>query len=157
MTFGFIRSHALSPHHGLGLTEDQVTDRLTEFKDRGVLIESYRPTDDGRTLRTLELNADHPAIMACAVLPMPNFEEGRVTRGLSGVPADEGSGVPMSDGTADELRNGNGAWTASDGAPDEGPFGASLGDDRTSETAEASDETPVRVTGDATAGVADPG
>lgn len=90
MTFGFIRSHALSPHHGLGFTEEQVTDRLTEFKDRGVLIESYRPTDDGRTLRTLELNHDHPAIQACAQLPPPNFEVGRLSRGLAGETSPDG-------------------------------------------------------------------
>lgn len=80
MTFGFIRSHALSPHHGLGFSEAEVTDRLTEFKERGILLESYRPADDGRTLRTLELNADHPAIVACAAMPAPHFEEGRVGR-----------------------------------------------------------------------------
>lgn len=88
MTFGFIRSHALSPHHGLGFSEDQVTDRLTDFKERGILIESYRPADDGRTLRTLELNADHPSIVACGQLPTPNFEESRPVRGGGTADAD---------------------------------------------------------------------
>jgi|GEM_PF-603866 len=158
MTFGFIRSHALSPHHGLGLTEDQVTDRLTEFKDRGVLIESYRPTDDGRTLRTLELNADHPAIMACAVLPMPNFEEGRLTRGLGSAPADEGGGVPASDDDdADGHRPGNGVWTASDGTTDNGSVRAPRVDDRTGETAEAAIDVHAPMSDEATAGGAELG
>lgn len=108
MTFGFIRSHALSPHHGLGYTEEQVTDRLTEFKERGILIESYRPADDGRTLRTLELNVDHPLILACSQLAAPNFEESRPARSEHGGPdGDDAPGtIPP---TADALqRNGGG-------------------------------------------------
>lgn len=75
MTFGFIRSHALSPHHALGFTEDRVTDILTEFKEQGVLIESQRGADDGRTLRTLELNHSHPSLLAIAGLERPPFED----------------------------------------------------------------------------------
>lgn len=121
MTFGFIRSHALSPHHGLGLTEDQVTDRLTEFKDRGVLIESFRPTDDGRTLRTLELNADHPSVMACALLPAPNFEDGRLTRAAAGEAAGEAAGQTASDATGEAA--GQAASDAALDAPDGDPPG----------------------------------
>ena len=76
MTFGFIRSHALSPHHGLSMTEDHVTDLLSGFKEQGILIESYRPSDDGRTLRTLELNGDHSLVQRCATGGVPSFEEG---------------------------------------------------------------------------------
>ncbi len=76
MTFGFIRSHALSPHHALGFTEDRVTDILTEFKEQGILIESHRNADDGRTLRTLELNHSHPNLLAIADLETPVFEDG---------------------------------------------------------------------------------
>jgi len=65
MTFGFIRSHALSPHHSLGLAEERVTELLTDFKDREILIEGSLSTEDGRTLRTLELNREHPAVVAC--------------------------------------------------------------------------------------------
>jgi len=75
MTFGFIRSHALSPHHNLGFTEERVTDLLTEFKEQGVLLESHRTTDDGRTLRTLDLNHSHPSLLAVAELERPQFED----------------------------------------------------------------------------------
>lgn len=74
MTFGFIRSHAMSPHHGLGLDEERVTEILSDFKESGILVESYRPTEDGRTLRTLELNATHPRVTACAQAGVPAFE-----------------------------------------------------------------------------------
>jgi uncharacterized LabA/DUF88 family protein len=75
MTFGFIRSHALSPHHGLDYTEDQVTELLTSFKERQVLLESYRTTDDGRTLRTLELNIAAPEVQSAKELEPPPFED----------------------------------------------------------------------------------
>jgi uncharacterized LabA/DUF88 family protein len=75
MTFGFIRSHALSPHHALGLSEEKVTEVLSGFKDRGVLIESVRGTSDGRTLRTLELDESHPEVVACRELEAPAFED----------------------------------------------------------------------------------
>ncbi|MEO8082402.1 MAG: NYN domain-containing protein [Ardenticatenales bacterium] len=115
MTFGFIRSHALSPHHGLGFSEDQVTDRLTDFKERGILIESYRPADDGRTLRTLELNADHPSILACRQLPTPNFEESRPARGggTAASDADAADAADAADGTG-------AAFTAASPAPSDG-------------------------------------
>lgn len=112
MTFGFIRSHALSPHHGLGFREDRVTDQLTEFKERGILVESHRPTDDGRTLRTLELNADHPAVIACSQLPPPHFEESRIGR-AGGAPAADDRGGP---------------GDAAAGVVDEAGAAASLGD-----------------------------
>ena len=76
MTFGFIRTHASSPHHTLGFDEERVTEMLTHFKDRGVLVESYRHTEDGRTLRTLEINTSHPEVVACAELEAPPFENG---------------------------------------------------------------------------------
>jgi uncharacterized LabA/DUF88 family protein len=75
MTFGFIRSHALSTHHALGYTEDQVTQILTAFKEREVLIESYRTSDDGRTLRTLELNHQSEEVRAAASAEAPQFED----------------------------------------------------------------------------------
>ncbi|MFN2115918.1 MAG: NYN domain-containing protein [Anaerolineae bacterium] len=75
MTFGFIRSHALSPHHALGYTEDRVTELLSQFKERGILSESSRESGDGRTLRTLELAADHDEVIAARDLPMPAFED----------------------------------------------------------------------------------
>jgi hypothetical protein len=76
MTFGFIRSHALSPHHGLSMTEERVTDMLSTFKEQSILIESFRPSDDGRTLRTLELNAEHSLVQHCSLGGVPTFEEG---------------------------------------------------------------------------------
>jgi uncharacterized LabA/DUF88 family protein len=75
LTFGFIRAHALSPHHALGVTEERVTELLTRFKDDGVLIESQRPSEDGRSLRTLDLNATHPLIVATAQLDPPSFRD----------------------------------------------------------------------------------
>lgn len=76
MTFGFIRSHALSPHHALGFSEEYVTDTLTNFKERGILLEGQRIADDGRTLRTLDLNQAHPEVVACVRLEAPTFENG---------------------------------------------------------------------------------
>jgi uncharacterized LabA/DUF88 family protein len=75
MTFGFIRSHALSPHHALGYTEDRVTELLSQFKDRGILIESFREANDGRTLRTLELDIDHEDVAECHMMQTPQFED----------------------------------------------------------------------------------
>lgn len=76
MTFGFIRSHALSPHHALGYTEDRVTELLSQFKERGILIESSRESSDGRTLRTLELDNENTDVVACRELKTPAFEDG---------------------------------------------------------------------------------
>lgn len=87
MTFGFIRSHAQSPHHSLGVTEERATELLTSLKESGVLIESYRPTEDGRTLRTLELNQTHPRVVSTARRGLPAFEEG--PQGLRGDPLAE--------------------------------------------------------------------
>jgi uncharacterized LabA/DUF88 family protein len=75
MTFGFIRSHALSPHHSLGLAEDRVTELLSGLKEREVLVESQMTTDDGRTLRTLELNAAHPLVDEARALGTPPFHD----------------------------------------------------------------------------------
>ncbi len=75
MTFGFIRSHALSPHHKLGFTEDRVTDLLTELKDRSILIEGQLDTDDGRSLRTLELDREDPLVERVAAMEQPVFED----------------------------------------------------------------------------------
>ena len=93
MTFGFIRSHALSPHHELGLTEDRVTELLTSFKERQVLLESYRTTDDGRTLRTLELNVTDALVQEAKTLPGPHFEDApaRNDRNGRGAKGDDGS------------------------------------------------------------------
>ncbi len=75
MTFGFIRSHALSPHHKMGFSEDQVTDLLSDLKDREILVESQLESEDGRLLRTLELDVEHPDVLAAGKLERPNFEE----------------------------------------------------------------------------------
>lgn len=76
MTFGFIRSHALSPHHGLDFTEDLVTDILSGFKDAGILIEGQQESADGRLLRILSLDHQHPMVQAVAKLEAPIFEDG---------------------------------------------------------------------------------
>ena len=81
MTFGFIRSHALSPHHKMGFSEDQVTDLLSDLKDRAILIESQLESADGRSLRTLELDVAHPDVVAAAALERPNFEESTASGG----------------------------------------------------------------------------
>ncbi len=75
MTFGFIRSHALSPHHSLGLDEGRVTELLTSFKEREILFESHLTAADGRTLRTLELNAEHPLLEEVHKLGEPSFRD----------------------------------------------------------------------------------
>ncbi len=75
MTFGFIRSHALSPHHGLGFTEDLVTDILSGFKETGILIEGQQEAKDGRLLRILTLDRQHPMVLAVSALEPPHFEE----------------------------------------------------------------------------------
>ena len=76
MTFGFLRTHALSEHHDLGLDEDQVTDLLSRLKDREILMETYRTSNDGRTLRTLELNSDHDRIQEVRAIEPPEFHDG---------------------------------------------------------------------------------
>ncbi len=78
MTFGFIRSHALSPHHALGLAEERVTELLTGFKERGILVEHQMAADDGRTLRVLRLAEEHEAVSACRALSPPAFEDNRL-------------------------------------------------------------------------------
>ncbi len=75
MTFGFIRSHALSPHHALGVTEERVTELLTSFKEREILVEGHLTAEDGRTLRTLELNDTHPLVVATGQLGIPPFQD----------------------------------------------------------------------------------
>jgi hypothetical protein len=77
MTFGFIRAHALSPHHALGLTEERVTDLLTSFKEHGILVETQMAADDGRTLRILRLAEDNATVAACRELEPPAFEDNR--------------------------------------------------------------------------------
>jgi len=74
MTFGFIRSHALSPHHSIGMSEDRVTEILSGFKERGILMERQRAASDGRTLRTLQLNEHHAALQAARRCESPRFE-----------------------------------------------------------------------------------
>ena len=76
MTFGFIRAHAASPHHGLDLTDEGATDLLSRFKERGILIERFLGAADGRTLRTLDLCEDHPAVLAARRVEAPRFEGG---------------------------------------------------------------------------------
>ena len=76
LTFGFIRSHALSPHHGLGLAEDRVTEILSSFKEQGVLIEGAKTASDGRTLRTLSLNREHTMVRDGTARSGANFEIG---------------------------------------------------------------------------------
>jgi hypothetical protein len=76
MTFGFIRSHALSPHHRLGFSEERATDLLSGFKDSGILIEGQQESADGRLLRVLAVDRQHPLVQAVAGLEAPVFEEG---------------------------------------------------------------------------------
>ena len=54
----------------MGLREDP------GFKDKGILVEHFRNSPDGRTLRTLELCHDHPAVIAAARMAAPRFETG---------------------------------------------------------------------------------
>lgn len=75
MTFGFIRSHALSPHHGLGLTEARITEILSDLKEQGVLIEGTRPSGDGRTLRTLSLDREDERVVEILARGPSRFEE----------------------------------------------------------------------------------
>jgi uncharacterized LabA/DUF88 family protein len=85
MTFGFIRAHALSPHHSLGFEEERVTELLTNFKERDILLQSSLPTDDGRTLRTLELDVTHPVVEDVRKLGIPHFRDRKGTdRGYVG-------------------------------------------------------------------------
>ncbi len=74
MTFGFIRSHAMSPHHSLGMAEDRVTEILSDFKEQGVLAEGARPSNDGRTLRTLSLNRDNAFVSEMTARGPTRFE-----------------------------------------------------------------------------------
>jgi hypothetical protein len=75
MTWSFIRSHALSPHHGLELGEDRITELLSAFKDRGILLEGQRLDDAGRSLRTLTLDAAHPDVVRVTQLGPPPFRD----------------------------------------------------------------------------------
>lgn len=79
MTFGFIRAHALSPHHALGLAEERVTALLTGFKERDILVESQLTADDGRSLRTLDLNIAHPRVKSVSQLGPPPFQDRTVS------------------------------------------------------------------------------
>jgi uncharacterized LabA/DUF88 family protein len=76
MTFGFLRTHATSEHHDLGIHEDQVTELLSSFKEREILVESFRMSDDGRTLRTLALNREHPRVIEVSSEDLPEFQDG---------------------------------------------------------------------------------
>lgn len=116
MTFGFIRSHAMSPHHGLGLDEERVTEILSDFKESGILVESYRPTEDGRTLRTLELNATHPRVTACARAGVPAFEseeDGDDAGGKADGAPEELPGEESAEGSTRGVKNGAEAAAAS--------------------------------------------
>ncbi len=110
MTFGFIRSHALSPHHGLGMTEERVTEMLSSFKEQSILIENHRPSEDGRTLRTLDLNAHNELVARCADEGVPSFEDGprlgrRSTLNLSS--AEPGSAGSEPETVGADHSNGN--------------------------------------------------
>jgi len=74
LTFSFIRSHALSPHHALDLTDTRATEILSRFKERGILTEGTRHATDGRALRTVSLNHHHPALAAARRRSAPTFE-----------------------------------------------------------------------------------
>jgi uncharacterized LabA/DUF88 family protein len=128
MTFGFIRSHALSPHHGLSMTEDRVTDLLAGFKEQSILIESFRPSDDGRTLRTLELSADHELVRYCSQGGIPTFEEGprigrRSAGSTEGMTAEgmtaEGTTAAPAEGTGLNGHSGKGDPAVASGVGDE--------------------------------------
>ncbi len=84
MTWGFIRSHALSPHHALGISEERLTEILTQFKEQGILTQSQRTSEDGRSLRTLELNVEHEAVASARQMGEPMFRDRPPPRRRSG-------------------------------------------------------------------------
>jgi hypothetical protein len=55
-----------------------VTELLTGFKERGILVEHQMAADDGRTLRVLRLAEEHEAVSACRALSPPAFEDNRL-------------------------------------------------------------------------------
>lgn len=63
LTFLFVKTHALAPSSQLELTPLQVDTMLTSFKERSILQEDMRDME-GRTLRLLLLNRDHPDLQA---------------------------------------------------------------------------------------------
>lgn len=72
LTFLFVKTHALSPNSQLTLTPMQVDQILTRFKERGILRDQVREMD-GRTLRFLEFNRDHPLVQNVLKDKGPSF------------------------------------------------------------------------------------
>lgn len=90
MTWSFIRSHALSPHHALGIPDERVTEILSAFKEQGILVESQRCDEEGRTLRTLELSVSHPSVTAALQLgPLPFRDRSPARHHGKPAPSDE--------------------------------------------------------------------
>jgi len=61
ITFLFVKTHALSPNSPFTLTPMQVDQVLTQFKERGILRDEVKE-QDGRTLRYLYFNREHPIV-----------------------------------------------------------------------------------------------
>lgn len=85
LTFLFVKTHALAPSNQMDLTPMQVDMILTGFKERGILQEEIRDLD-GRTLRLLLFNRDHPAVQAvlnnpAAAMPAPVLSTSEVIIG----------------------------------------------------------------------------
>src|SRR5919202_1448037 len=70
LTFLFVKTHALAPSSQLELTPMQVDVMLTNFKERSILQEEMREVD-GRTLRLLLLNREHPDLKSVVAAPPP--------------------------------------------------------------------------------------
>lgn len=98
MTFSFIRSHALSPHHRLHLDDGRVVELLSRFKERSILLEGTRYTPDGRALRTLQLNERHLAVRAARRHEAPVFESQVESRSASEVDAELADHTPTNHG-----------------------------------------------------------
>src|SRR5919199_4168899 len=70
LTFLFVKTHALAPSSQLELTPMQADMILTSFKERAILQEEMRDVD-GRTLRLLILNREHPDVRSLSAAPTP--------------------------------------------------------------------------------------
>jgi hypothetical protein len=97
MTFGFIRSHAVSPYHALNLSEQRVTEILASLKERQVIVEGFRTADDGRRLRVLELDTAHPLVQQGTPHGQPMSEP------LAGGPEELDAQGPDADATLETL------------------------------------------------------
>ncbi|MBI5303388.1 MAG: NYN domain-containing protein [Chloroflexi bacterium] len=68
LTFLFVKTHALSPTSQVNLSPMQVDMVMTKFKERGILRDEVRDLD-GRTLRLLFFNREHPVVQFVLGVP----------------------------------------------------------------------------------------